>query len=675
VAGRLPLVLIGLVLLAPSAAASSAGTSAQPEKIVFISTRAGDRDRYGAEHRDLFALDPSDGRIARITTGADPVEFVVSHDGSRVAFESDASAVYVVGSDGRGLRQIPECKQSASFSPDGRQVACSGRNGQVLVVDLEGGGVRQLAASADSLSLPVWSPDGRLIAFGNKGLSVVEAAGGTPRRLTARNALWTTWSPDSNQIAFVSGGLYVIDVDGGHVRQVLPDSSYSSEPAWSPDGRIVAVATASDAFLCHACPGTVVLVDAATGARRPVAAGTHPSWSPDGTSIAYTSVRVEGVDEGDITAIRVDGTSPHALTAAFPDGGSNYDPSWVPGTVQGAPPRPKITVARLVPRRELSVGFVDDFAVDGWLVGVPGCTLWDVHSGRVSHPPACTGEERSADEVAVAGNRFSWLHYSCSCITWSYIDVRFADPPYRQARQAVFSAISNDDGSGERAADLRGDGGLLAFNIDHYLGETAAARELWAIPRSAQHARPCPDSSADRQESPGPGRFCVRLAGGDRGRVLDVDHRRVLVSTDAGLLILLRADGRVLRTWPTYGVSGAALTGDSMIVTTPTQLRVYTTASGKLLRVKPLASDFAPARVEDASGGFAVYVRGGAVHLVRLSDGRDVALYVPGQGAVVHARLEEPGLFYAYNKTHAKKPGRIAFVPAAELSKLMARGA
>jgi hypothetical protein len=67
--------------------------------------------------------------------------------------------------------------------------------------------------------------------------------------------------------------------------------------------------------------------------------------------------------------------------------------------------------------------------------------------------------------------------------------------------------------------------------------------------------------------------------------------------------------------------------------------------------------------VEDAEQGIATVVIGVAIHLIRLSDGRDLVLDIENQAGPSHAELEPAGLFDSWNEAYTSKPGRLAFVP------------
>jgi hypothetical protein len=68
------------------------------------------------------------------------------------------------------------------------------------------------------------------------------------------------------------------------------------------------------------------------------------------------------------------------------------------------------------------------------------------------------------------------------------------------------------------------------------------------------------------------------------------------------------------------------------------------------------------------SGDLAVYVSGVAVHVLRLSTGRDVVLKLPSLGTDTDAELTQTGLFYAYNGAYTSRPGRVGFVTLRDLS-------
>jgi TolB protein len=102
-----------------------------------------------------------------------------SPDGTKLAFAAD-EGVFVVDADGSGLRLLVDhnpdiASPDPSWSPDGRQIvylATSGsrdaRQAEIRVVDVIGGNDRVLFRSGCCIGdwrSPVFSPDGRMIAF------------------------------------------------------------------------------------------------------------------------------------------------------------------------------------------------------------------------------------------------------------------------------------------------------------------------------------------------------------------------------------------------------------------------------------------------------------------------------------------------------------------------------
>jgi Tol biopolymer transport system component len=154
--------------------------------------------------------------------------------------------------------------------------------------------VRRLvrADSVSSRSLPVWSPDGRSIAFTREfgdtsQLYILDSLSGMPRRLAEGLQgfiAFPEWSPDGRQLLFSRGthrhfGVYLINVDGSGLRPVLQDSVTHRAPSWAPNGREFAVSTYINGH------SEIWIVDVERGWRRTVLApdtayADFPQWSP-----------------------------------------------------------------------------------------------------------------------------------------------------------------------------------------------------------------------------------------------------------------------------------------------------------------------------------------------------------------------------------------------------------
>jgi serine/threonine protein kinase/Tol biopolymer transport system component len=183
------------------------------------------------------------------------------------------------------------------------------------------------------------SPDGQWVAY-SSGVDEItqdiflQAVGGQRAfNLTAGSGaanVTPRFSPDGDRIAFRSerdgGGIFVMARTGESVTR-LTDFGYS--PAWSPDGKRLAVASLEEPDEPRLPPlvhGELWLVSVVTGerSRMPVPDGLQPAWAPDGQFIAYW-----GRDESDrprqIFVIRPDGTGRVQIT----DGtGGDFSPAW-----------------------------------------------------------------------------------------------------------------------------------------------------------------------------------------------------------------------------------------------------------------------------------------------------------------------------------------------------------
>jgi tricorn protease len=109
-----------------------------------------------------------------------------------------------------GIQSAPLWLRYPSISPDGKNIAFS-FEGHLFIVPSAGGDAQPLSAGPAHDTAPVWSPDGRLIAFasdryGHYNVFLMGADGGPSRRLTS-------YSNDEIPTGFTPGGL---------VRQIDP---------------------------------------------------------------------------------------------------------------------------------------------------------------------------------------------------------------------------------------------------------------------------------------------------------------------------------------------------------------------------------------------------------------------------------------------------------------------
>jgi TolB protein len=172
--------------------------------------------------------------------------------------------------------------------------------------------MRQLTqAGSDEQDVdPVFSADGRSILFtstrgGKAGVWRMGAEGSKPERICDGDQ--AEWSPDGREIVFRRGGqLFVRVLESGRERAITPAQGWPhcSGPAWSPDGKTIALACRWDAG------NALFVVPAAGGEPRKVygrQGACEPHWSPDGRRLVYET-------ETHICTINPDGKKNRIIT-------------------------------------------------------------------------------------------------------------------------------------------------------------------------------------------------------------------------------------------------------------------------------------------------------------------------------------------------------------------------
>lgn len=181
--------------------------------------------------------------------------------------------------------------------------------------------------SAGALELfPALSPGGDELATsvmtsGKLEILVRPLSGGPGRPLTrdGKNNVQPAWSPDGELIAYHSkdrGGIWVVPSEGGKSRLL---ASFGSRPSFSPDGKRVAFQSTplTDVAATSApglSPSTIWIVGAEGGAALSVTKagspkGGHgaPTWSPDGSRLYFVTSEPR-LSQAEIWSMKPDGT-------------------------------------------------------------------------------------------------------------------------------------------------------------------------------------------------------------------------------------------------------------------------------------------------------------------------------------------------------------------------------
>jgi tricorn protease len=227
---------------------------------------------------NLFAYEPKTRAVRQLTKFDDFPVLSLGAAGGNLAFEQAGWIHRLDIAAGRSQRlkigvatELPETRprfaklkgiklvRGGSLSPSGARAVLQFR-GEIVTVPAEKGDPRVLTNTPGAFErFPVWSPDGRSIAYlsdegGEYALHVRAADGEGKARVYELNGAGfyedPIWSPDSRKIAYVDNSwtLYWIDLATGSVKKIASEPVYgagslrSLRAAWSPDSRWIAYA-------------------------------------------------------------------------------------------------------------------------------------------------------------------------------------------------------------------------------------------------------------------------------------------------------------------------------------------------------------------------------------------------------------------------------------------------
>ena len=270
------MVIVAAVSVVAAAGAAGTGPPVLGGKIAYMSMRDGQADIFSMNADGTLQFNIThDGSIG-VRTDVEPAW---SPDGKLVAFERQYSqphrgaTLMIVKADGTKLRTLvpPAMREGSrssqpSWSPDGRAVVFTNNrdgNFELYVVKSDGQGLRQLTFTKNSVRNfePQWSPNGRAILFSRSepGVSAVPQSHLYLLKLESAAVVQLTrspaergigdqspaWSPNGTRIAFTSdrrgsNDIYVMRSDGSNMQRLTMERSNDNHPTWANDGQTLA---------------------------------------------------------------------------------------------------------------------------------------------------------------------------------------------------------------------------------------------------------------------------------------------------------------------------------------------------------------------------------------------------------------------------------------------------
>ena len=271
------------------------GKSLLGSKIYYVSDRTGAKEIWqmnydGSEQKPITAY----GNLLR-----NPA---VSADGSKLAFTTwrDGTPQLYVHSLTTGRRltfynQRASLNMTPEFMPDGSKLLFSS------------------TASGDSAQVFISNPDGTGIQRVTSTRTIEVEARVNPK--TGRDLVFTSGRTGHPQV-------FKMSLEGGDVQQLTTGEGEAGNPAWHPEGKIIAFKWTHgfdlgnfNIFVMDVATKNVIQLTHGTGRNE------NPSWAPDGYHIVFSSKRGNRTQ---IYTMLADGTQVRQLTGDA----NNEQPVW-----------------------------------------------------------------------------------------------------------------------------------------------------------------------------------------------------------------------------------------------------------------------------------------------------------------------------------------------------------
>ena len=266
-------------------------------KIYFVSDRTGNKEIWSMEY---------DGSNQKQMTNYKSIskEPAVSADGKMFAFQTLVKSGWqIMVHSAETSRKLPfynfvtSTIETPEFTPDGKHLLFAGTvDGwlQICMTDIAGGGLTRLShVHAAEVSPKVNPKTGRDVLF-----------------ISGRSGIEQMWR---------------MNIDGSDVEMVTNGQGYVANPAWRPNGQLIAFAWTKGPE-----PGSynIFVMDIADKKPNQLTSNSgkneNPWWAPDGTHLVFQSTHGRSTQ---IYTMLVDGTHQQQLTTQ----GNNTQPVWANG--------------------------------------------------------------------------------------------------------------------------------------------------------------------------------------------------------------------------------------------------------------------------------------------------------------------------------------------------------
>ena len=307
----------------------------------------------------IYAMDADGTNLTRLITQVGDMETgrpLWSPDGKFIAYLNSTGnepwyvqSLWIMdreGGDPRRLSAVNTPVYGFSSSADGSSIAYvageSPSARSIFIVDIAEGVTRKVLGPGELGTSVAWSPDSRWIAFTSSTedtsapeLNIFRPDGSEQTRLAndvslASTASSLSRSPDANVVATAcdfegNSDICIFTVYGRGFARLTEGSGIDEQPAWSPNGRMIAFTSGqpqggflkTDVFVANVDGAGLRSLTDFPRSDGPTYFLPPPIWSPDGTVIGFVSQQGKSQEPQELYLVSADGGGLTQITSGL----------------------------------------------------------------------------------------------------------------------------------------------------------------------------------------------------------------------------------------------------------------------------------------------------------------------------------------------------------------------